>query len=388
MLTKRIPLILSFVILAMMISGAIYSYFLGDLFRFTDEKEYYTIAENLLQKGFLTINGSDPSAWRPPAYPIWLSLWMFFGSNIFMLRLINFACLASSALLVYKILQKYPAAIQLLGALLLLIQPLFFFTASTLYPQIFTMFLFLLTLYLLSKQSPLSYKKVLIIGILYGILTLSVVTFIGSFAVTAIWVVYKEKNGWKKGFVMSLGLLMVLAPWTLRNALIFHHFIPFSTNGGIAFVLGNSKDTKPNAGGTISLPTFDPEKVRGEVEINSFYQKKAIEYIFDHKWDSLKMYALKFLNYFNYDNQLMTKSEMSSFRHIVLFFSYYALIVLVLLRLMRQKQLPLSKDELYYIVLYVAHGLLLALFITRIRYRLPYDPLLILLAAPIFQKSK
>jgi len=65
--------------------------------------------------------------------------------------------------------------------------------------------------------------------------------------------------------VFSLALMAVVAPWTFRNYLVFHRFIPVSTNGGSVFYRANNP--KANASyspeGEIVLPKdeFEADKV-------------------------------------------------------------------------------------------------------------------------------
>jgi len=362
--------------------GGIYSLYLGDLFRFYDEGEYYLIAQNIVEKGFVTINGTDPSAWRPPGYPLWLSLFMTIGFNIFFLRLVNFALLGLCVYLVYKILEPKSKLIGLCGALLMLFYPVFFFTASTFYPQIFVMTLFLLTIYLLFRESVVPYRTAVIVGVIYGVLMLTVVTFLGSLLITAAWLVYESREQWKKAAVMVLTTVMVLTPWTIRNYLVFDTFVLVANNGGVAFVLGNSPGTKPNLGGNISLPEFDKSKLKSEVAIDRYYKSTAINYMLNNKLKTVKMYFLKLLNHYNYTNILMTKSQMSVVKDVVLFVTFYTLLAFALMRIAMFRKVSFSSKDMYLVLLYLGHGFLLALFITRIRYRLPYDPLLAILGAP------
>ncbi len=41
----------------------------------------------------------------------------------------------------------------------------------------------------------------------------------------------------------ALGLVLALAPWTIRNAIVFHGFVPVSTGGGEHFYMGTTPDT-------------------------------------------------------------------------------------------------------------------------------------------------
>lgn len=65
-------------------------------------------------------------------------------------------------------------------------------------------------------------------------------------------------DGWRDGLVQALvlllGLAVVIAPWTVRNAVALDRFVPISTGGGQVLFSGSYM---PSGG--------DPERVRGEV---------------------------------------------------------------------------------------------------------------------------
>lgn len=50
-------------------------------------------------------------------------------------------------------------------------------------------------------------------------------------------------RSWRALVPMALAAALVVAPWTLRNARVFHAFIPFSTGGGEVFAMGTSTTT-------------------------------------------------------------------------------------------------------------------------------------------------
>ena len=62
-------------------------------------------------------------------------------------------------------------------------------------------------------------------------------------------------------------------------------------------------------------------------------------------------------------------------------FTYGPLLALLVVRLMLIRRLPLTDLEVLFLSLYLAAGMAYAIFFTRIRYRLPFDWLLIALDA-------
>jgi hypothetical protein len=67
---------------------------------------------------------------------------------------------------------------------------------------------------------------------------LSVVPFLMLFAC---WRLARERKSWFwPGAVASVALLATLSPWMIRNALVFHRFIPMRGNMGLELWMGNN----------------------------------------------------------------------------------------------------------------------------------------------------
>jgi len=175
-----------------------------------------------------------------------------------------------------------------------------------------------------------------------------------------------------------------MTPWVIRNYMVFNRFVLLSNNAGKTFILGNSENARPNTGEGIDLSKYDNEIKRlnlDEVETDKYYKKKAFEWIKNNPSDFLKLYIMKFFNYFNYRNELATKSQQSSFRDFIVFITYYPILILAVIRLFFIKRYPIRDIELLFMAFYLMSALANALFLPRIRYRLPYDLLLICLSA-------
>ena len=44
----------------------------------------------------------------------------------------------------------------------------------------------------------------------------------------------------RRACALAFGILLVMVPWTVRNAKCFGEFIPLTTNGGINLYIGNN----------------------------------------------------------------------------------------------------------------------------------------------------
>lgn len=76
----------------------------------------------------------------------------------------------------------------------------------------------------------------LVPGLLLGALALVRPEYLGISVLLAVTVLARERSAWKGGLanaaIMLLGVALVVAPWTVRNAVALDRFVPVSTGGG------------------------------------------------------------------------------------------------------------------------------------------------------------
>jgi 4-amino-4-deoxy-L-arabinose transferase-like glycosyltransferase len=102
------------------------------------------------------------------------------------------------------------------------------------------------------------HKRWLLSGLLLGALVLVRPEYLGISFLLAAVVVVRGRSQWRIGFfnaaVLLAGAVLVVAPWTVRNAVALDRFVPVSTGGGQVLFAGTYL---PSDG--------DPERVGGEV---------------------------------------------------------------------------------------------------------------------------
>ena len=192
--------------------------------------------------------------------------------------------------------------------------------------------------------------------------------------------VFHETKGIRKAIVTCLVVVLVIGLWSLRNYSVFGQFV-FASNSGINLLLGNSPMTGPNSGTNVDADAIAPEAANlPEIERDLALKKHAVAWIKGHPLEFASLFVKKFVNWFNYRNQLRTRGESTRFRDFVLAFSYYPLLALALLLPFVNRR-RISKYECYLYFSYGAAALAYAFFFTRIRFRVPFDYLLIILAS-------
>ena len=220
-------------------------------------------------------------------------------------------------------------------------------------------------------------------GLFLSCLILTVPTFLFVLFVFAAWLILSQSKRLLKDLVIVLiPVLLLIGGWTVRNYLVFGTFVFVSTNAGENLLVGNSENTTPNAGRTAEITKYKAEaEALGEVERDRFFRTKALEYMLGHKSHTVRLYFLKVLNYYNYRNDLKTNDATSTTKDLVLMLTYGPLLLLLILRLVLSKLSKLSPFEILLASLYLSNAFVSAVFFTRIRLRLPFDFLLILLVA-------
>jgi Dolichyl-phosphate-mannose-protein mannosyltransferase len=98
----------------------------------------------------------------------------------------------------------------------------------------------------------------LVPGLLLGALVLVRPEYLGISVLLAVVVLAWEREQWRDGLanagIFLLGVALVVAPWTVRNAVVLDRFVPVSTGGGQVLFAGSYM---PSGG--------DPERVGEEV---------------------------------------------------------------------------------------------------------------------------
>ena len=114
-----------------------------------------------------------------------------------------------------------------------------------------------------------------------------------------------------------------------------------------------------------------------EIERDTYYRNAALHFIRSHKVQTASRYLQKLTNHFNVRNELWTQQEASRLNDLVMLLTYGPLLAAAFVRIALLKAYPLKKIELLFLLIYLVNGLFSALFFTRIRFRVPFDLLLI-----------
>jgi 4-amino-4-deoxy-L-arabinose transferase-like glycosyltransferase len=208
-----------------------------------DTSNYLHLARSLVETGSYAM-WAKPSAYVAPAYPFFLAgVFKIFGENFFVVKLFQIALGSTAVLLIYFLALRFtrPAA-ALLAALIVALHPELVGVTGFIYTE--TLFVFLLTATLLLTVRAMASAKpahFLIAGVLLGLTTLCRgTTFYLPFFILAAALLSSQR--WKlmrRWAIFMAGMVLAMAPWTLRNYHHFHVFLPVATGSGDVFWTGN-----------------------------------------------------------------------------------------------------------------------------------------------------
>jgi hypothetical protein len=359
----------------------------GDLLRYSDESDYDQLARSLLHNHTFAFADGNPTAYRPPGYPGFIAAAYAIVERPATAKVENVLFLMLATLALGSVAKRLHPNAGSLTPFLILGYPLLIYAASLLYPQVLGCLLLTVTIMLLSGEQ-LSLRQAAIAGLIFGVLILAIPYFVLLLPVLAAYVLFRRDllRGvrMRRAIVLAGAAAIVVTPWTMRNYLEFHAMIPVSANGGWNLFIGNSPATTPNGSVASVDVTSLCKRVRPDMGINQVdgaLGKCALDWISENPWAAVKLYVRKVVNYFNYRNELATKNAASPWSEWLLFTTYYPLLMIAIVRAALFRRFPLGKTEALIYVLYFANALISAIYFTRIRFRIPFDFLLIAVAA-------
>jgi 4-amino-4-deoxy-L-arabinose transferase-like glycosyltransferase len=212
---------------------------LKNQFYFDDEYEYFKMVENFLSGKGLIVS-ENLKAFRPPLYPLILSLLYFLKFNLLGIRIFQTIISSLTVIFIYLLGKEiFDEKTGFFSSLISIFYPFFIFYTGFLLTETLFVFLIVLTFFYLVKIVEKNGNLSLKAGIIMGLAGLTRPN-IQLFFLISIFHILFLKDKWKKILLFSAGFCVVLMPWIIRNYKIFHKLIPGTTMGGWVFWEGNN----------------------------------------------------------------------------------------------------------------------------------------------------
>lgn len=370
-----------------------------------DSLFYHVVATNIAKGDVYGSIFGEPSARWPPGWPATLAvLYRVFGYHPLAGEVFNAVVGALTVPLLHRLVRPhFGARVALIAAAMLCVMPGPILWTDMLVTE--TLFTFLLVVFflLVMRASP-SWKWAAALGLYVGL-----VAMVRSEAV--IWmtvplVLWWRQAGWRAAVprMAAAGavFLLVLTPWAIRNTQAMGAFVPLSTNAGETLYAGHN----PNANGMQNYPSAEltasfgePNTAEWEVAWSKGLQREAISWAVHHPVQELELIPKKVLALHRGDSHAFDWLNMQPFPtvgptwttyiSVVADFAWFTLLALTLVgvaalgRAVWRRRLMVAIATMFVTIL-VMYGFV---YYGNYRYRLPYEPLMMVVAALVVDRG-
>ena len=372
-------------------------------FAFNDALMYHSTAENLSEGGgYVPFTGGPTARWPPGFSTLLGGLYSVFGVHPLVGELFNAVVGAVTVVLLMLIAERTldRGTAVVAGAMLAVLPGPIMWTdvlvAETLYTALFVTAVFVLV-----RARP-TWRWLLPFGALVGVGAL-----VRGEALT--WLVLPVVLWWRTVLWRAHGRVVLVAvaaaavvmlPWTLRNAVAMDAFVPVATNASQTLWSGHNEDA---TGAQVYPPAdyddgFDQTLPALELQTSKALRNDAIEYMFTHPLRELELVPLKLVHLNRGDSYVLDwvnapgtgeTPPISAIQAerigVVADFAYYGLLTLTVLGAIVLGRRFWGSSIGRVVAASFATALLLYGFVYygNYRYRLPYEPLMVLVAAAL-----
>ncbi len=350
-----------------------------------DSNWYFRVAESIASG-----HGFGPSMARGPLYPYFLSVILLFSSRILVVRVCEAVLSAFGCVLLGVIGRRlFSERVGLLAAFVSAVYPYFVYLPSAQGSDNLVTVMFLVSvLFLAGQASSFSLRGSLLSGLFLGLSFLGRPSMMAVLPGLAVWSLLPGRRAVRASLrrtvlIVIAASLATVVPWTIRNYVTSGQAVMIATGGGRQFWYGNSAYA---TGSTTENPEYPPELEEKLAALpdgpsrEKLLYREALQFIKENPGIALKLYGKKLANLFQlfpsvHTSDIVPRSGalkvLVSGGQLVLFALAAVGGVLVFLRRSSGTILPL---------VVVSYCLGSAIFLTVMRYRLPMDPYVILLA--------
>jgi len=265
---------------------------------------YHELALSIISNNGYRIKGCL-TAYEPIGYPAFLALiYYIFGANIVFPKIANVIFSAISMLFLYLISRRYISEkAGIICTLFIALLPVNIIYTSVLSTEILFTTLYLILTYLIFKRSK---KRIIniIMGVILGILALTKpYMLVYPVVILAMQFLFKgkiSKTLINNFCVITLSMIVIILPWTIRNYIVFDKFIPVSTNGGYNLYVNNNPYANGGWQDPFKFPNspmlkykFPDKDFWDEIKVDEEGKKLAVEWILDNPGKFVKLGFIK-----------------------------------------------------------------------------------------------
>ena len=237
-------------------------------------RDYQRVAQLLRQGGVASfLSSSSPlsdlnTLGHPPGYSILMAgIFSVCGESNTAIQFVQIICDALAAVMIFLIVgELLPVSAATVAGMLAAFSPQFAWNSVLLLPDSLAVFPILLAIFCLARgtKNPRLWQF-MTAGALVGLscwlrANAMLLTF---FLAVAVLLLVKGERRWRYALVVVFGTLLIVLPLTIRNAIVFHRFIPLSLGVGQTLLEGIA-DYDPQ--GKFGVPNTDIGITKQEAE--------------------------------------------------------------------------------------------------------------------------
>lgn len=260
---------------------------------------FYDLSQSVAQgRGLCYEWAGLKCAYRPPVYPLFVTLSTLGGRNYVAIVILQSIMGAGTALCAYFIgTELFDRKTGLLAALGVAVYPYFVMHDTALQETgLFTLLTALSVLFLLKSRRSSAKQVWVIAGISLGLAVLTRATLAVFIPFALLWLLFfaglPKHDAVRRAGVVAIAFVLTVSPWLIRNYLVVGT-PTLSTLTGLTLWAGNNPYTFANypagsidgsvARASMELPQQDKEAIKSlssnEVAQNAWYMTKALDYM-------------------------------------------------------------------------------------------------------------
>lgn len=357
---------------------------------FMDGKWYMDIASEIFNSGFLYPNDELKDAPATPYfYALFYPLTKYIGISAFAIG--NILVATATIFVLYKIslLIFKDIAIANVTAIITLLYPFFnFYSIAILTETIYIFFLYLSLFFAIKFYDSMNLKDIMLFSLFFAIDTLirfSNLSMLPFFIFLFIIFAIQKKQNFifltKIAIITIATFSLVMSLWWIRNYNIFGEFVATSVGeSGKVFYSGNNPLNKSGGGiGGVDVDFSPFEHIKDDAKRDEAMKEAGIKWIRENPTDWIILEFRKLKRFFSFT--FYAPSFDKWYYNLISIMSYGVIFILFLYGLFKYRSYfwHYSPMLLYFILLTGVH----LVFIASIRYRLPLEPFMIIIASAV-----
>lgn len=216
----------------------------------SDSHAYDVFARNIVNHGVFGWTSAEPFAFWPPGTSfIYAAVYWMFGEKFFNVVVLNIALSCALIFTTFRVaIRFYCETVALGAAIILAVWPTLIMFTTVLASELPFLVLTIGALDAWSSPTRTPLLRGVVAGLLLGAAALVrpfalvlPIVFAGSFYTQSLFRRVTGVEQLRIAVAAAFAVILVIAPWTVRNARLYGEPVLISTNGGITLWMGNSE---------------------------------------------------------------------------------------------------------------------------------------------------